>query len=117
MKADPITRSRAKTLRRDLTDAERILWTRIKGRALMGWQFRVQHPIGPYIADFACVRMRLAVEVDGATHATAAERAHDARRTAYLEAQGWTVMRFWNSDIYDNLDGVLRAISDCLPPK
>jgi len=114
MKASTLTQKRARALRRELTDAERILWSRLKGRQL-GWQFRVQHPVGPYIADFACVRLKLIVEVDGATHGTIAEQMHDARRSRYLEIQGWEVMRFWNDEVYRNLDGVLGSIGHRLP--
>src|SRR6185295_281457 len=99
MKANTLTQKRARALRRELTDAERVLWSRLKGRQL-GWQFRLQHPIGPYIADFACARLKLIVEVDGATHSSATERAHDDRRTRFLEQQGWGVIRLWNDDVY-----------------
>ena len=104
-------------MRRKLTDAETILWSRLKGRQMDGWHFRRQHPVGPFIADFACAARRLIVEVDGATHSTDAEIAHDRRRTAFLAEQGWTVLRFWNDEVYRNLDGVLMMISNCLPPK
>jgi very-short-patch-repair endonuclease len=114
---DKLTLSRAKALRRKLTTAERILWSRLKGRQLGGWMFRVQHPVGPYIADFACVKQRLVVEVDGATHSTDAERRHDDVRTAYLKQEGWTIMRFWNHEVRTNLDGVLQVIESALPPK
>ena len=115
MKVNTLTQKRARNLRRNLTDAERILWSRLKGRRL-GWQFRVQHAVGPYIADFACARLKLIVEVDGATHSTAVERAHDNRRTRYLEGEGWSLVRVWNDDIYRNLEGVLVAIRQRLPP-
>jgi very-short-patch-repair endonuclease len=115
MHVSTLTSKRAKALRRDLTDAERILWSRLKGRQL-GWQFRVQHPVGPYIADFACVRLKLIVEIDGATHSTSKERAHDEARTRCLETEGWALLRFWNDEVYRNLDGVMTAITGCLPP-
>jgi very-short-patch-repair endonuclease len=72
--------------------------------------------VGPYIADFACIASRLIVEVDGATHSTPEELAHDARRTRYLEDLGWTVIRVSNSDVYENMDGVWRAIAARLAP-
>jgi len=65
---------------------------------------------GPYIAHFACAAARLVVEVDGATHWTAEQLAHDDRRAKYLEAQGWTVIRVTNTDVYENMDGVRRTI-------
>lgn len=111
MLTDTLTQKRARSLRSKLTDAERILWSRLKGRRL-GVHFRLQHPVSPYIADFACVALRLIIEIDGATHCTPAERAHDAHRDTTLEEQGWTIRRFWNADIYRNLDGVLASIVD-----
>ena len=117
MKAGPVTRTRAKALRAEFTDAERILWSRLKGRQLRGWQFRAQHPVDPYILDFACVPLRLAIELDGATHSSVEEREHDERRLAFLEAHGWGVVRFWNAEVYDNLDGVIASIMGRLPPK
>lgn len=114
MRGDEIrSRGRAKRLRRALTSAETILWAHLR-RAALGVRFRRQHPIGPYIADFACVSARLVIEVDGATHATPAERAHDAKRDDLLAARGWRVLRVGNADIYENLDGVWRAIQAAL---
>jgi very-short-patch-repair endonuclease len=117
LKSDYLTRSRAHALRRDFTDAERILWSRLRAKQLGGWQFRAQHPVSPYILDFAVTRLKLAVELDGATHSTLEERTNDARRTAFLETKGWTVLRFWNAEVYDNLDGVLASIEARLPPR
>ena len=116
MKARAITRRRAQSMRRDFTDAERILWSRLKGRQLRGHQFRAQHPVDPYILDFACVRLKLAVELDGATHGSPDALAYDARRLAFLEAQGWRVLRFWNADVYENLHDVIENILLHLPP-
>jgi very-short-patch-repair endonuclease len=113
MRADSKTRRRAQSLRRTLTRAETILWTRLRRRAL-GLQFRRQFPIGPYIADFACASARLIVEVDGETHSTPAEQAHDERRRRFIEGEGWDVLRVWNSDVYENEEGVVAAIMDRL---
>jgi very-short-patch-repair endonuclease len=112
------TRSRrfAKTLRRRMTDAETILWSRLRRGQLNGWKFRRQHPVGPYVADFACIDARLIVEVDGATHASDREIAHDQKRSAFLTARGFTLYRVWNTDIYDNLDGVLDGLLAALAP-
>ena len=111
------TRSRkfAKQLRRRMTDAEVILWSRLRRKPVGGIQFRRQHPIGPYIVDFACAPAKLAIEIDGATHGSEAEIAYDRRRDAYLRAQGWRVVRFNNTDIYENLYGVVEAIYRELP--
>lgn len=110
------SRQHAKRLRSSMSEAEVVLWTFLRKRRLNGFRFRRQHPIGPYIADFACVSARLVVEVDGATHVTAAELAHDARRTSFLSDDGWRVLRVTNLDVFDNLDGVWLAIEHQLPP-
>ena len=93
-----------------MTDAEVILWSRLRRNAIDGRRFRRQHPIGPYIADFVCLPVRLVVEVDGATHSTDDEIRHDERRDAYLRRCRFRVLRFWNREVYENLDGVLDAI-------
>jgi very-short-patch-repair endonuclease len=87
-----------------------LLWWKLRRKGL-GWKFRRQVPVGPYIIDFACVEARLAIEVDGATHRTVEEIAYDMRRTSRLEAEGWRVVRFWNREIFDNLQGVAESIS------
>jgi very-short-patch-repair endonuclease len=104
----PRTVQRAKKLRRDMTDAERKLWLRLNVRQL-GCKFRKQVPFDPYIADFACLEHRLIVELDGGQHDE--NRAKDERRTRYLEALGYRVLRFWNTDVMRNVDGVVEAIA------
>ena len=104
----PKTLSRARTLRKNLTKAETILWVRLRG--LPGLRFRRQHPVGPYIADFACIRARLIVELDGATHGSVAERRHDAHRDAWLRRRGWKVLRIPNIDLYVQSDNVIAMI-------
>ncbi len=116
MKVKFRTRTRARQLRKTLTDAEAILWSKLQRKALHGYRFRRQHPVGPFIADFACTEARLIIELDGATHSTQDERLEDAKREAYLRSQGWGVIRFWNADVYDNLNGVLESILQRLPP-
>jgi very-short-patch-repair endonuclease len=106
----PDARSYAKVLRARMTDAEVILWSRLRRNAIEGRHFRRQHPIGPYVAAFVCLPLRLIVEVDGATHGTDEEILHDRRRDAYLRDRGFVVLRFWNQEIYENLDGVLQKI-------
>ncbi len=109
MRAHRRTRTRAKQLRWPLTRAETILWTRLQRNKLMQLHFRKQHPVGPYIADFACVKARLLVEVDGETHWREHERRRDARRTAFLEGEGWTILRVWNAEVYGNESGVVAT--------
>jgi very-short-patch-repair endonuclease len=115
-KLEKKSRKYAKKLRRSLTNAEVILWSRLRKKQLNGYVFRRQHPIGPFIADFACIAEKLIIEIDGATHSTVKEIAHDQRRTAFLEDRGWKVLRVTNPDVYENLEGVLEAIASKLPP-
>jgi very-short-patch-repair endonuclease len=95
-----------------MTRAETILWTRLRRRQVLGLLFRRQMPIGPYIADFACAEARLVIEVDGETHSSPEQLVHDARRASFIEAEGWSILRIWNSDVYDNEDGVVRMIEE-----
>lgn len=106
----------AKQLRRKMPRSEALLWSYIRKSTLNGARFRRQHPIGPYIADFACVAAKLVVEVDGYTHWTPEQLEHDARRTKYLSEQGWRVLRVTTADVYDNLSGVWETIACHLPP-
>jgi very-short-patch-repair endonuclease len=108
-RASRVTLGRARRLRKEMTDAEKELWSTLRNDAL-GLRFRKQHPIGPYIADFACYPLKIVVEVDGATHGTEEERRHDAKRDAYLTRSGWIVLRFTNEDVYKDLDSVIEAI-------
>jgi very-short-patch-repair endonuclease len=109
-------RNRSREMRTTMTDAEAILWSRLQRKRLHGYRFQRQLPIGEYFADFACREARLVIELDGATHSTAEEREYDARRTRFIEAQGWGVVRFWNAEVYENLNGVLESILLRLPP-
>ena len=103
---------RARALRRRQTDAERRLWSRLRGRGLEGFKVRRQHPVGPFVVDFACLEARVVIEVDGGQHAESA--AADAQRTARLEAEGFRVLRFWNTEVLGNLEGVLEVIAAAL---
>jgi very-short-patch-repair endonuclease len=97
---------RARRLRRAATDAEIRICAGLRDRRVEGAKFRRQHPIGPYVADFACDELRLVVEIDGGQHAPAV----DAKRTAFLEAAGWSVLRFWNTDTLRETEAVLETI-------
>ena len=101
---------RARELRREQTEAEKKLWGYLRGGRLQDWKFRRQVLIGPYYADFLCEKAKLIVEVDGATHSTDEEIAHDKARTHYLVSLGYRVFRCNNADVYENLDGVLNGI-------
>lgn len=92
-----------------MTDSERRLWQALR-RDQLGVKFRRQHPLGPYIADFACLAPRLVVELDGSQHA--AQSAHDSRRDAFFRAQGFAVLRFHTHEPLRNLEGVLVVIAE-----
>ena len=119
MRGARLTTLKAKGLRKNLTDAELKLWRHICLRRMGGFKFRRQHPVGPYILDFACVEKRWAIEVDGGQHSECAD--YDSRRSAYLETHGYKVLRFWNSDVLKNVEAVKEVIfaalcGDGLPP-
>ena len=105
--------SSARSLRQRSTDAERKLWSRLRDHRLMGFKFKRQAPRGRYVVDFLCVEAQLVIEVDGSQHAEKRSEA-DRRRTAALEREGLTVLRFWNIDVLKNLDGVLTLITEAL---
>ncbi|MET0969528.1 MAG: endonuclease domain-containing protein [Tardiphaga sp.] len=109
-KVQPKLRRHARALRRDSTDAERLLWASLRGHRLNGISFRRQVPIGNYIADFVCHTARLVIELDGGQHYSDDAEVADLRRTAALEANGFRVMRFGNHDVMSNRDGVLQTI-------
>jgi very-short-patch-repair endonuclease len=107
-------------LRKTMSKAEAVLWSHLRGHRMGGLRFRRQHPIGPFIADFACVKARLVIEVDGDSHASDEAQACDARRTRYLAKLGWRERRFSNQTVLLNLAHVLEEIRHELklsPPK
>jgi very-short-patch-repair endonuclease len=104
------TLKRARNLRNNQTEAERKLWGYLRDKRLQGYKFNRQVPVGTYIVDFLCAEAKLIVEVDGATHGDAHEVAYDERRTAFLNEQGYRVMRCFNADVFENLNGVLDTI-------
>jgi very-short-patch-repair endonuclease len=99
---------RARTLRRDATFPERLLWSHLRGRQLAGLKFRRQHPTGPFVADFYCEEARLVVEVDGMSHDRRAEADED--RSEYLRQQGLRVFRVTNDDVLEDVETVLMGI-------
>jgi very-short-patch-repair endonuclease len=101
----------SRKLRANQTDAEIKLWHRIRNRQIGGFKFVRQEPIGNYICDFVCREQCLVVEVDGGQHL---ESKRDEVRDAYLEKQGYRVMRFWNNDVLSNIDGVLMVLDEAL---
>lgn len=105
-------RSRAKELRNNPTEAERILWQHLRLRQFGGYKFRRQQPLGNYIVDFVCLGKRLVVEVDGGQHNS--QHSYDEQRDAWLEQQGFRVLRFWNNEVLQNVEGVKGAIWQAL---
>ena len=105
------TLANAHRLRRELTDAEKRLWSLLRNRQVEGAKFRRQQPIGPFIADFVCQERGLIVEADGGQHA---DSAADGGRSEFLESVGYRVLRVWNNDILNNLDGVAEVIAVAL---
>ena len=106
--ASKLRRDRARRLRRDQTEAEVRLWEALRAGRLEGWKWRRQVPVGPFIVDFLCLEAGVAVELDGGVHEDQAD--YDARRDAYLRAQGLRVLRFWNGEVSAGFDGVCQAI-------
>jgi very-short-patch-repair endonuclease len=103
----PVTR-RARQLRHQATDAERLLWSRLRGRQLNGCKFRHQHPVGPFIADFVCLEKLLIIEVDGGQHADAKD--YDKQRSYFLANKGFRVVRYWNIQVLTETTAIVEDI-------
>ena len=112
IRVPPLTTSRARKLRSKLTDAEQSLWYALRGRQIAQAKFRRQHPVGQYIADFACVEYKLVIELDGGQHQF--QQAYDEARSVFFQQNGWQVIRFWNHDVLQNMEGVLLVIAEYL---
>jgi very-short-patch-repair endonuclease len=106
-----VATSRARSLRANMTDAERKLWYAFRDRRFADFKFRRQVPIGPFIADFICYDARVVIEVDGSQHA---DSSSDARRDRWFAANGFLVLRFWNNDVLKNREGVLISVLETL---
>jgi very-short-patch-repair endonuclease len=121
MKKHPLAgaHARARTLRRNMTEAERQLWQLLRSRQMTGYKFRRQVPLGRFIADFASHEARLIVEIDGGQHNPSSPR--EVERTMFLQNEGYRVLRFWNNEVLANLAGVYDTIAGALdkppPPK
>jgi very-short-patch-repair endonuclease len=106
----PNHRRRAKDLRQSQTEAEAFVWGELRGRRFAGFKFRRQVPIGNYIVDFVCLDRRVIVELDGGQHNEASHKKYDARRDDWLRSQGFEVLRFWNSDVFLEWEGMADGI-------
>jgi very-short-patch-repair endonuclease len=100
--------NKARLLRKNQTDVEQLLWKHLRARQLYNYKFRRQFPIEPYIADFACLELKLIIELDGGQHASRIN--YDDQRSLFLEQRGFKVIRFWNNDVIENTEGVLETI-------
>ena len=98
----------ARSLRKNQTDVEQLVWKHLRNRQLHNYKFRRQFPIEPYVADFACLELKLIIELDGGQHAFRIN--YDDQRSIFLEQLGFRVLRFWNNDVIENTEGVLEAI-------
>jgi very-short-patch-repair endonuclease len=108
--AAPDLTERARELRQSQTEAERLLWAKLRGRRLGGWKFKRQVPIGPYIADFVCADAWLIIELDGGHHNQKPIAERDRHRTAELSGRSYLVVRFWNHEVMMELDSVCDTI-------
>ncbi len=104
----------ARGLRRRPTEAEKRMWRLLRDRRLVDAKFRRQHPVGPYVVDFFCANAKLVIELDGGGHGTEEKKDADERRTAELRALGFRVLRFWNTDVLRNPEGVLKTVAEAL---
>ncbi|MDO8583749.1 MAG: DUF559 domain-containing protein [bacterium] len=111
---NPIFKSRRRFLRREQTDSERLLWSRLRSKQFFGLKFFRQFSVGPYILDFYCPAKYLAIEVDGSKHLE--QKTYDQERTLFLNSHRIEVVRFWSNDVMRNLEGVLQEIEKQVGP-
>ncbi len=112
---NPKLKKLSQELRKNLTDAERLLWSKLRMKQLKGLMFSRQKPLGEYIADFYCHQAKLVIEVDGGQHFSDDSIKYDRLRDEYLGNMGLTVLRFTNIDVTDNIEGVVEVIEQRLP--
>ena len=110
MRKGQISKKIASNLRRHQTDAEKALWLKLRSKQLAGMKFRRQQAIGPYIVDFVNFDDRLVIEIDGGQHSRHKIRTDDEKRTMWLQQQGYDIIRFWDNEVLQNIDGVLENI-------
>ena len=97
-----------------MTDVERRLWSQLRSRQFGSYKFRRQQPIGPYVVDFVCFEKKVVIELDGGQHNEAEQADYDSSRTAWLETQGFRVLRFWNNQVFEDVEAVRQAILGAL---
>jgi len=111
LRNDPALKHRRRELRRNQTDAEKAFWSKARNRQFYGLRFFRQYSMGPYILDFYCPTLKLAVELDGGQHNQIENKEYDSGRSEYLKAQGIDVMRYWNNEVLLNMQGALDSMS------
>ena len=110
LRNDPTLKQRRRELRRDQSDAEKALWAKVRNKQFFGIKFFRQYSIGPYILDFYCPMVKLAVELDGGQHNQTDNMEYDTARSEYLKAQGIDVIRFWDNEVLLDIEGVLSKL-------
>lgn len=107
-------KQRRRDLRKKMPQAEILVWWKLRNKQLQGSRFRRQYSIAQFIVDFYCPTAKLAIEIDGETHISEDQENYDKKRQKFIESQGIKVIRFTNSDVYENLEGVIEKIGECL---
>ncbi|MBZ0155038.1 MAG: endonuclease domain-containing protein [Alphaproteobacteria bacterium] len=115
LRNDPTLKQRRRELRRNQTDAEKAFWAKVRNREFYGMRFLRQYSVGPYILDFYCPDIKLAVELDGGQHNHCTNREQDAARAEFLKKQGIEVVRFWNHEVLLDMQGVLTRLAQKIP--
>ena len=106
--------NKARQLRKNMTDAERLFWRELRSRQVGGHKFRRQQPLGRFVVDFVCLEKRLVIEVDGGHHAEVEQAAYDVDRTVWLRREGFRVLRFWDHEVLKEIDAVTEAVCNAL---
>ncbi len=113
---DPKLKKRRKELRQNQTEAEKLIWSQLRDKRFYGVKFFRQYSFGPYILDFYSPDLRFAIELDGGQHSEQEQQEYDENRSAYLKAHDMKVIRFWNSEVMQNIEGVLVRIAEKVTP-
>jgi very-short-patch-repair endonuclease len=111
---DKLTINLGRELRKQGTPAERMLWQKLRNKQLTGAKFRRQQSLGNYIVDFVCYEKRLIIEIDGGQHNEDKIAGQDEKRTVWLESKGFRVIRFWNNEVFENIEGMVLKIQEIL---
>jgi len=114
LRNDPALKQRRQELRRNQTDAEKAFWAQVRNCQFFDMRFFRQYSIGSYILDFYCPAVKLAVEIDGGQHLESENREYDEARSEYLQTQGIDMIRFWNHEVLNNMEGILIKISETI---